>query len=271
MAAGSHAGMHALSGDYPIPNTGRACDDVANWGSPVEKQAMIGTIRILIGRQGGIVKVNGEKHPFPDYSLLITSDSACPNTYGLAYHDFHESDIQEIYTELVDLITNDPSHAFAPEALRIVSLDDDMMRVMELLARGSRPMLLRFIYVYCLGTDYAYFAALLRLLMTGDRSFIAFIESNKLMPWPVARFAEEFGLPLRKFNMLFQEKFGVPAKRWLLEHRLQHARSLLLCTQMRVLDIALESGFINHAHFTDTFRKRFLINPTETRLHAVDH
>lgn len=231
---------------------------------------MTGTIRILLARRAGIVKVNGENHAFPEHSLLITSDSACPYTRDLPCHDFHESDIQEIYAELVDLIANKPTPAFVPQALRIVSVDDDMMRVMELLSRGPRAMLLRFVYVYGLGTDYTYFAALLRRLMTGDRSFIAFIESHKLMPWPVARFAAEFGLPLRKFNLLFQQKFGTPAKRWLLEHRLQHARALLLSTQMRVLDIALESGFVNHAHFTDTFRKRFLTNPTETRLHAVD-
>lgn len=231
---------------------------------------MMRTVRILVGKRGGVLKVNGEKYPFPDYSLLITSDSVCPQKCGLPYFDFHESDFQEIYTELIDLIGDKPIRNFAPQALRIVSADEDMMRVMELLARGSRSMLLRFAYVYCLGTDYVYFSALLRLRMSGDRSFIEFIESNKLMPWSVSRFADEFGLPLRKFNVLFEEKFGVSAKRWLLERRLQHARSLLLSTQMRILDIALECGFINHAHFTDTFRKRFLINPTEARLHAVE-
>lgn len=231
---------------------------------------MMKTVRVLIGRQAGIVRIDGEIHAFPDHSLIITSNSVCPQGGCLPHYDFHESDFQELYAELFDLIGDKPTQAFTPQALRIVSVDEDLIRVMELLARGSRSMLLRFAYVYCLGTDYTYFAMLLRQLMSGDRSFIAFIESNKLMPWPVARFADEFGLPLRKFNMLFQEKFGTPAKRWLLEHRLQHARSLLLSTQMRVLDIALECGFINHAHFTDTFRKRFLINPTETRLQAVD-
>ncbi|QLL13457.1 helix-turn-helix domain-containing protein [Pseudomonas chlororaphis] len=228
------------------------------------------TIRILLGKQGGTLKVNGEMHPFPDCSLLIASDSVCPQKGGLPYFDFYESDFQDLYTELIDLIGDNPARTFVPQELRIINADEDVMRVMELLARGSRSMLLRFAYVYCLGSDHAYFSAFLRFLMCSDRSFIEFIETNKLMPWSVARFADEFGLPLRKFNMLFQEKFGISAKRWLMERRLQHARSLLLSSQMRILDIALECGFANHAHFTDSFRKRFLINPTAARLHATE-
>lgn len=230
---------------------------------------MVQTIRILVGKQGGTVNVTGEDHTFPDNTLLVSSDDVRPQACGLPYFDFHESDFQEIHTELIDLIGDKPNPKFVPQTIRIVSVDEDMLRVLELLQRGPRSMLLRFIYVYCLGSDYVYFSALLRYLTSGDHSFMQFIESNKLMPWSVARFADEFNLPLRKFNMLFQEKFGVSAKRWLLERRLQHARSLLISTQWRILDIALECGFSNHAHFTDTFRKRFLINPTEARLHTV--
>lgn len=230
---------------------------------------MMRTVRILVGKQGGVIKVNGQKYAFSDCSLLITSDCVYPQTCGLPCFDFHEWDFKDIYTELIDLIGDKPIHGFTPQDVRIVNTDQDMMRVMELLERGPRGMLLRFIYVYCLGTDYAYFSSLLRRFMSGDHSFMEFIEANKLMPWSVARFADEFGLPLRKFNMLFQEKFGVSAKRWLMERRLLHARSLLLSTQMRILDIALECGFASHAHFTDTFRKRFLTNPTDTRLCAM--
>ncbi|HBO5145477.1 TPA: helix-turn-helix transcriptional regulator [Pseudomonas aeruginosa] len=228
------------------------------------------TVRILLGKQSGALKVNGEMLPFPNCSLLITSDNVCPQKSGLPYFDFHESDFRELYTELIDLIGDSPTRTFVPRELRVVNADEDVMRVMELLMRGPRSMLLRFAYVYCLGIDRTYFSDFLRYLMSSECSFIEFIKANKLMPWSVAHFADEFGLPLRKFNLLFQEKFGVSAKRWLMEQRLQHARSLLLSTQMRILDIALECGFANHAHFTDSFRKRFLINPTATRLYATE-
>ncbi|UCQ48545.1 helix-turn-helix domain-containing protein [Edwardsiella ictaluri] len=87
----------------------------------------------------------------------------------------------------------------------------------------------------------------------------------------MARYADLFGLSQRKFNQLFNEKFGMAPKRWLLRQRLGHARQLLETTSKKVIDVALESGFCNAAHFSDCFRRHFSQSPSEVRRASHHH
>lgn len=86
-----------------------------------------------------------------------------------------------------------------------------------------------------------------------------------MQPWPVTRFAEDLGIEVRRLNFLFYKNYGVSAKQWLLERRLSYARQQLMVTEKKVADIALDSGFSNHAHFTESFKKRYLCSPTVLR------
>ncbi|WP_169449798.1 helix-turn-helix transcriptional regulator [Paludibacterium yongneupense] len=177
-----------------------------------------------------------------------------------------DADFKVIYPELADLVDPaTPVMAFKPEPLRRIAAEAEVLRVVAVLADANRNAMLRFVFVFCLGHDRRYFSALLRQRAIGDPHFFEFIANNSLNPWSVTRYAEELGIPLRKFNELFVEKYGVSAKHWLLEHRLQHARGLLVMTRQRVVDIALECGFSNHAHFADSFKRRFGLSPSSWR------
>jgi AraC family transcriptional regulator, exoenzyme S synthesis regulatory protein ExsA len=227
-------------------------------------------VRFLYGRYPGRLLVRGAVHAIPAYSVVATLGDAIVCDAGadtdLRVVDFRSADFQRLYPEMVDLLGENLPVRFAPDPVRIVSTSPGVADTLALLAHAAPHTFLRFLYAYCLALDRGYFSALVRYAMAGDAAFVEFIEANCLQQWSVERFAQEFDMPVRKFNVLFQEKYGMSAKRWLLEKRLSHAREMLLSTSLRVLDIALECGFANHAHFTDCFRKRFLCNPTQLRL-----
>ncbi|KVV41109.1 hypothetical protein WK92_01690 [Burkholderia ubonensis] len=227
----------------------------------------------MFGCYGGQIRTAGLNHHMPDHCVVLTQADATLCDAGADSDfqtvDFYPAHFRQVFSEIAELVDPDQCARFWPEPIRIVEAPVAVIRMVDLLSRTSPPLLLRFVYLYCLGVDRAYFSRLLHHMMAGDTAFVDFVEANALQPWTVARFADGFGLPLRKFNILFIEKFGMPAKRWLLERRLSHARYLLTSTSMRVLDIALECGFANHAHFTDSFRKHFLCNPTQYRLRTT--
>ncbi|WP_240674564.1 helix-turn-helix transcriptional regulator [Burkholderia stabilis] len=225
---------------------------------------------MMFGCCGGHIRTAGTIYRAPDESVIMTRADAelCDAGAGSDFQsvDFYPAHFRQIFAEVGELVDPDSHTRFWPEPLRVVEAPVAVIRMADLLSRASPPLLLRFVYLYCLGADRAYFSRLMHHMMAGDTTFVDFVEANALRQWSVARFADSFGLPLRKFNILFTEKFGMPAKRWLLERRLGHAQHLLAATSMRVVDIALECGFASHAHFTDSFRKHFLCNPTQYRL-----
>ncbi|MHC8397977.1 helix-turn-helix transcriptional regulator [Pseudomonas sp. MDT1-17] len=227
-------------------------------------------VRLLFSRHGGQVRIGNVIERIPPHSLALTQANTAP--YGdhsdIHYFDFHAADFKPLYNEVADLLTFADQAFFCPAPIRAVQGQVDLINVLELLAQGTPEKLLRFAYVYCLGVDRHYFSALLQHILTGDHPFLEFIEAHALNQWPVARYALELDIPLRKFNALFQEKYGSPAKRWFLERRLTRSRELLVSTSLRVLDIALECGFANHGHFTESFRKRYRCNPSQFRQQA---
>ncbi|KWN63613.1 hypothetical protein WM23_12670 [Burkholderia ubonensis] len=227
----------------------------------------------MFGRLGGQVRSGGAVHLMPANHIAATNGDAALCNAGagtdIQFIDFYAADFRKLFAEVDGLVEVVPKTQFQRDSFRLVPARSEVVSVLELLSLSSRSTLLCFLYVYCLSSDRTYFSRLLLSAMAGDTDFVDFIDTNALNPWSVARFADEFDMPVRKFNMLFIDKFGMPAKRWLLERRLAHARTLLVATPMRVLDIALECGFANHAHFTDSFRRRFRCNPTQYRMRAA--
>lgn len=225
-------------------------------------------LRFVFCQKGGEVSVGKDTYSFPANYFVVTDTNARvhPKCKHCQSFDFHIGELQSLYRDISSLLDENNHGLFLRDTVRQIKADNEVARVVDLLANAKNPAtLLRFIYVYCLGHDRRYFSALLKQSIAGDQPFLDFIEANFLNPWSVSRFAKEFDMPLRKFNLLFQEKFGTSAKHWLLVRRLNHSRDLLLTTSMRILDIAMECGFSNHAHFTGSFRKQFDCSPSEAR------
>jgi AraC family transcriptional regulator, exoenzyme S synthesis regulatory protein ExsA len=227
---------------------------------------MMSAIRFIITHDIVTLENQGERYSIPANSLIVTDNHArLVNKSSAVLMDFHSSSLQQLYTEVEQLLEKKNGSQFTLEKVKVVRAEEKVIDLLISLSQLSASNFLQFCYVYCLNMERDYFSDLLRQGVSGRMDFCEYIENSFLEQLSVAELAENFDLPLRKFNQLFQDTYGKPAKRWLLERRLEHARELLINTPMRIIDIALECGFSNHAHFTDTFRRHFSCNPSQVR------
>ncbi|SDS61221.1 two-component system, response regulator YesN [Paenibacillaceae bacterium GAS479] len=67
------------------------------------------------------------------------------------------------------------------------------------------------------------------------------------------------------FSQLFKQKTGQGFKDYLIGLRLEEARQLLRDSDLKLADIAEHIGYQDMRHFTQVFRKRFQMTPTEYR------
>src|SRR3546814_9481703 len=61
-------------------------------------------------------------------------------------------------------------------------------------------------------------------------------------------------LSLSHFIRAFSNTVGIAPYAWFVQRRVQHAEALLTGTQLPIVQIALECGFTDQAHFTKAFR-----------------
>ncbi len=222
-------------------------------------------VRLIFCPSGGQILAKGKSFIIPENHFVVTRSELKITGPHCHCFDFYAADFQYMYSELTHLLDADVERYFQPDPVRALKVDKSMMQAALSLALVNRAALLRFTYVYCLLQDRNYFSNFMRQLISGAPHFYSFIQKNILKPWSVSEFARQFDMPVRKFNLMFQEKFGTSAKSWLLTQRLNHAKALLESTSKKVLDVALECGFSNHAHFTNSFRRRFNVTPIACR------
>jgi two-component system response regulator YesN len=67
------------------------------------------------------------------------------------------------------------------------------------------------------------------------------------------------------FSQLFKQKTGQGYKEYVTSLRLEQAKLLLVNSKLKVAEIAERIGYQDMRHFTQMFRKRFLLTPTEYR------
>ena len=77
--------------------------------------------------------------------------------------------------------------------------------------------------------------------------------------------ARECGMSVSHFARSFRVTFGVSAHRWLLQRRVEVAKSLMLASADPLVDIALQSGFSDQAAFNRTFRQFMGTSPGRWR------
>ncbi len=67
------------------------------------------------------------------------------------------------------------------------------------------------------------------------------------------------------FHRLFSEQVGITPKRYILQKQIQMAKWMLRSRTDAISDVAIDSGFASHGHFTSTFRRIAKISPSEYR------
>jgi AraC family transcriptional regulator len=69
----------------------------------------------------------------------------------------------------------------------------------------------------------------------------------------LAALAQDCGLSISHFTRAFRKSFGVSPFRWLLERRIERAKALLVTADLSIPEIAVRSGFADHAAFIRAF------------------
>jgi AraC-like DNA-binding protein len=91
------------------------------------------------------------------------------------------------------------------------------------------------------------------------------IPEMDLARYAVADLAGQLHCSERHFSRLFREEFGVPFRNHQIELKLQHARQLLLESNIKIASIAGTSGYRHLGLFNNAFKKRFGVTPSEWR------
>ena len=91
------------------------------------------------------------------------------------------------------------------------------------------------------------------------------MEKNLEEPLSPSVLAQQAGLSTRQLERLFRRYLDRSPKRYYLELRLKKARSLLLQTNMSVINVALACGFSSPSHFSKCYRAYYARTPYRER------
>ena len=91
------------------------------------------------------------------------------------------------------------------------------------------------------------------------------MEDNLEEPLSPSVLAKQAGLSTRQLERLFRRYLDRSPKRYYLELRLKKARSLLLQTDMSVINVALACGFSSPSHFSKCYRAFYGRTPYRER------
>jgi AraC family transcriptional regulator len=86
----------------------------------------------------------------------------------------------------------------------------------------------------------------------------------------IANVAEACGLSRGHFTRAFRQSTGTSPYRWLLQYRLDQAKTLLAQTAMPIAEIAIECGFSDQTQLTRAFSKEVGVPPGFWRRHLSE-
>ena len=99
----------------------------------------------------------------------------------------------------------------------------------------------------------------------GKLNLVAFMEANYRFNMPLATFSRLTGRSLITFKRDFKKAFQASPQRWLTQKRLALAHYQLAEKRRNPVELYLEVGFENLAHFSHAFKKQFGYPPTALR------
>ncbi len=100
-----------------------------------------------------------------------------------------------------------------------------------------------------------------RMGMHALRLINDYIESNLEADIRIGDLAMLAGMSQFHFARVFRATVGTTPYRYVLERRLERARSLLRTTAVAVRDIAATTGFADQSHLTRLIKRRFGVTP----------
>lgn len=105
---------------------------------------------------------------------------------------------------------------------------------------------------------------------TGDNDYIAaavkYIENNMNRRITLSELAGQVHLSRYHFSRLFQKTMQVPPSRYIVERRIQYAKTLLVSSSLSIGEIALAAGFENGMYFSKVFKRYEGVSPKRYRV-----
>lgn len=80
------------------------------------------------------------------------------------------------------------------------------------------------------------------------------------------KLASEYRISVTQLQKIFKSLYGVPVYQYLREYRMEKAAVALTKSDRSVTEIALEAGFSNPGKFTEGFKRRYGMTPTQYRM-----
>jgi AraC family transcriptional regulator len=97
------------------------------------------------------------------------------------------------------------------------------------------------------------------------RRVLEFIDANLESDLSLAELAEEADLSLYHFARAFKQSMGSTPIQFLMQQRIDRAKTMLAASELPLSQIALTVGFKNQSHFTTQFRKFTEMTPRAWR------
>lgn len=98
----------------------------------------------------------------------------------------------------------------------------------------------------------------------------SYIARNYTHPLSVDVISKQVKLHPNYAMGLFKDKIGTTLVDYITKQRISHAQRLLATTEMRILDIALASGFVSISRFNEAFRRECGCSPRHYRKQHLD-
>jgi AraC family transcriptional regulator len=95
------------------------------------------------------------------------------------------------------------------------------------------------------------------------RRIVEFVEANLDSELTLDQLAEVAGMSVPHLTTLFRRTMGQSVHGYVMERRVQRARSLLLAHRMTIAEVALETGFAHQSHLARWMRRLLGVTPSE--------
>ncbi len=97
------------------------------------------------------------------------------------------------------------------------------------------------------------------------RNVLAFIEENLAQPLTLAELAAQASLSEFHFARMFRQSMQMAPHQYVMQRRMEKAKTLVRTTRQPLTDIALACGFSSASHFSNRFRAATGLTPSQLR------
>ena len=147
----------------------------------------------------------------------------------------------------------------------LIDIDEDLAPLISLITKESmradkKNESLRYLFYYLYD----------KLVETGRIPSLAYIEENYAADISMKKLAELENYNISYFTEWFKKKVGCLPSEYLRMVRIDKAKEILATTRYRIIDVAMQVGYVNSSSFTRAFREVEGLTPNQYRKKAKE-